>query len=108
LERGRNRRRSIGLYLDTFADEKVVEIFHFKAREAAFEKGITLGKFVFEMLSVTAESESLTMPVLLMARSSGSCTSGTSWMFRVALLKIKEMSKREIGERMRAGNCRRC
>jgi hypothetical protein len=90
LERGRDGRRSIGLYLDTFANEKVVEIFHFKARDAAFEKGIALGEFMFEMLGVTAESESLTVSVLLMARGSSSCTSGTSWMFRVALLKIKE------------------
>jgi hypothetical protein len=85
LERGRNGRRNVGLYLDTFADEKVLEIIHFKAGQAAFEKSITLGKFVFEMLSVTSKGESLTMPVLLMTRCSCCCASGTSWMFRVTL-----------------------
>ena len=90
MERARDGGRGIGLYLDIFANENVVEIFHFKARDAAFEKGITLSEFMFEMLGVTTESESLTVPVLLMARCSSSCTSGTSWMFRVALLKIKE------------------
>jgi hypothetical protein len=53
----------------------------------AFEKGVALGELVFEILGVAARSEGLTMSVLLMTRSSGSCTGGTSWVFRVALYR---------------------
>ena len=87
MERGRNGRRSIGLDLDAFADENVFQIFHFKARDAAFEKGIALGELVFEMLCMTTKGERLTMPILLMASSSGGCTSGASWMLGIALFK---------------------
>jgi hypothetical protein len=77
LEGGRDR-RTIGLDLDAFTDENLIQIFQFKARDTALEEGITLGELVFEMFGVATKGESLTVPVLLMAGGSGSCTSSAS------------------------------
>jgi hypothetical protein len=85
LERGGDRRRSTGLDLDAFTGEELFQVFHFKARDTAFEKGITLGELVFEMFGVATEGESLTMPVFLVAGGSGGSTSGASRVLRVAL-----------------------
>lgn len=85
LERGRHGRGSAGLDFDAFTNEHVIEIFHLKARDTAFEKGIALGELVFEMFSVAAESEGLTMSVLLVTGGPGGCAGGASWMFRIAL-----------------------
>ena len=84
LEGGGNR-RSIGLELDTFTDEDLIQVFQIKVRDTAFEKGITLGELVFEMFGVATKGESLTMPVLLVAGGSSSCTSGASRVLRIAL-----------------------
>lgn len=84
LEGGRDR-RSIGFHLDAFTDEYLIQVFQIKVRDTAFEKSITLGELVFEMFGVATKGESLTMPVLLVARGSGSCTSGASRVFRIAL-----------------------
>ena len=93
LEGGRNGRGSIGLNLDTLADKDVIDIFHFKARNTASEKGIALGELMFEMFSVATESESLAMPVFLVTGGSGGSTGGASRMLRVALERRKERSK---------------
>lgn len=85
LEGGRNRRRSTGLDLDALADEKIIQVVYIKTRNTAFEKGVALSKLVFEMFSVAAQGESLTMPVFLVAGGSGGCASGASRMLRVAL-----------------------
>ena len=74
LERGGDR-RSTGLDLDGFTGEDLIQVFHFKARDTAFEKGIALGEFVFEMFGVATEGESLTMPVFLVAGGSGGVVS---------------------------------
>jgi hypothetical protein len=85
LEGGGNGRGCTGLKLDAFTDEDIVEIFHIKARNTALEKSITLCELVFEMFSMSAEGESLTMSVFLVTGGSGGCTGGASRMFRVAL-----------------------
>lgn len=77
--------RNIGLNLDTFTNEDLLQVIHIKASDTAFEKGIALGEFVFEMFGVAARGESLTMPVFLVAGGSGSCASGASRMFRITL-----------------------
>jgi hypothetical protein len=84
LEGGRDR-RTIGLDLDAFTDEDLIQVVYVKARDTSFEEGIALGELVFEMFCVATRGESLTMPILLVAGGSGSRTSGTSRMFRVAL-----------------------
>ena len=79
LEGGRNGRESIVLNLDAFTNKNVIDIFHLKARNTVFEKGITLGELVFEMFSVATEGESLTMSVFLVTGGSG----GRANQFRV-------------------------
>jgi len=82
---GNGSRGGTGLDLDAFTDEDVVDIFHIKARNTAFEKSITLCEPVFEMFSMSAEGESLSMSVFLVTGGSGGCAGGASRMFRVAL-----------------------
>ncbi|KAH9069691.1 hypothetical protein EDB83DRAFT_2314084 [Lactarius deliciosus] len=71
-----------------------------KARNTAFENGIALGEFLFEMFSVTTKSEGLTVPVLLVTGSAGGCTSGASWV-----LTVRIGGRGQVGE---PGNCRLC
>jgi hypothetical protein len=85
---------SMGIYFDSFTDEDLVQIFGIKPWDVAFEKGIALGELVFEILGVTARSEGLTISVFLVTRSSGSCTGGTSWVFRVTLIEKRKVRKR--------------
>jgi hypothetical protein len=85
LEGGGNGRGGTGLDLDAFTDEDVLEIVHIKARNTTFEKSITLCELVFEMFGMSAEGESLTVPIFLVTGGSGGCTGGASRMFRVAL-----------------------
>ena len=84
MEGGGNRRNSC-LNFDPLTNEYLVEVVHIKARNTAFKNGITLSKFRFEVFGVTAESECLAVPVLLMTGSAGGCASGASWVFRIAL-----------------------
>ena len=72
------------IYFESFTDEDLVQVFRIKPYDVAFAKGIALGELVFEILGVTPKSEGLTMSVLSMTRSSGSCTGCTSWVSRVA------------------------
>jgi hypothetical protein len=67
--------------------EDLVQIFHIKPWDVAFEKGFALGELVFEILGVAAKSEGPgpTVSVLLLTKSSGSFTGSTSWVLRVAL-----------------------
>jgi hypothetical protein len=85
LEGGGNRRRYSWLYFYPLTSEYVVQIIHFKARNTAFKDGIALSEFLFEMFGVTAKSEGLAVPVLLMTSGTRGCTSGASWVFRIAL-----------------------
>lgn len=75
---GGGDRRTIGLDLDAFTDENVIQVFQVKVRDTALEEGITLGELVFEMFGVATKGESLTVPVLLVAGGSGSRTSSAS------------------------------
>jgi hypothetical protein len=84
LEGGGNRRYRC-LNFDPLTNEYIVQVIHIKARNTAFKNGITLSKFIFEVFGVTAESECLAVPVLLMTGSTCGCASGASWVFRIAL-----------------------
>ena len=84
MEGGGNRRNSC-LNFDPLTNEYLFEVIQIKARNTAFENGITLSKFLFEVFGVTTEGECLAVPVFLMAGSTGGCASGASWVFRIAL-----------------------
>lgn len=84
LEGGGNRSH-IRLNFDPLTNEDLVQAFQIKARNTAFKDGIALSEFLFEMFGVTAKSERLAVPVLLMTRSARGCASGASWVFRITL-----------------------
>ena len=85
LEGTRNGGRYTGLDFDAFTGEEVLQVFHIKARDTAFKKGVTLSELMFKMFGMATKGESLAMPVFLVAGGSGGCAGGASRMLRVAL-----------------------
>jgi hypothetical protein len=88
---GRGERGAVEV--DALANTKVVEVGEAEARETTLEEGVTEGDLALDVLCVAAESEGLSVSVLLLAGDTRGRTGGALWMLRVAL------NESETGER---------
>ena len=88
---GRLERGAIEVY--ALANTDVVEIGEVETGKTTFEEGVTEGDLALDVLCVAAESEGLSVSVLLLAGHARGRTGGALWMLRVAL------NHSETGER---------
>ena len=66
--------------LNAFPLNNLVKILEIESIDVTFEKSVALAELMFEMISVTSRSQSLSVSVFLVANRACSSTSGASWI----------------------------
>lgn len=72
-------------YIDSLADEELIEAIQSEVWIVALEEGIALRELILDSFSIASRGEGLTMAILLCTTCSCCGTSGTSGVFGVAL-----------------------